>query len=135
MKNFAYIIFFLFFAACVGKNNPPSDIIQKDSMKSVMWDMIQADQYAKLFLAKDSSKINVKEETIKLYQQVFQIHHITKNDFEKSYQYYLAHQDLYKVIFDSLAVQNMRQQHQPVILPPLKRSLNGPIKNPAKPPQ
>jgi len=123
MRNPACIIFFLFFTACIGKNNPPSDIIQKDSMKSVMWDMIQADQYAKQFLAKDSSKINVKEETIKLYQQVFQIHHITKNEFEKSYQYYLAHQDLYKIIFDSLAVQNMRQQHQPTILPAIKHPL------------
>ena len=131
MRNLACIILFLFFSACIGKNNPPSDIIQKDSMKSIMWDMIQADQYAKQFLAKDSAKINVKEETIKLYEQVFQIHHITKNEFEKSYQYYLAHQDLYKLIFDSLAVQNMRQQRQPANLP-LRGPIKGPIKAPVK---
>ena len=124
MRNLACTIFFLFFAACVGKNNPPSNIIQTDSMKNIMWDMIQADQYAKQFLAKDSLKINVKEETIKLYQQVFQIHHITKSEFEKSYQYYLAHQDLYKIIFDSLSVQNLREHRQPNMVPPLK----GPIK-------
>jgi len=88
-----------------------------------MFDMIQADQYAKQFLAKDSSKINVKEETIKLYQQVFQIHHITKSEFEKSYQYYLAHQDLYKIMFDSLSVQNLRDRHQQTTLP-----LKGPVK-------
>jgi hypothetical protein len=123
MRNFACSIFFLFFASCIGKNNPPSGIIQRDSMKNIMFDMIQADQYAKQFLAKDSSKINVKEETIKLYQQVFQIHHVTKSEFENSYQYYLAHQDLYKIIFDSLSVQNLREHHQPTALP-----LKGPVK-------
>jgi hypothetical protein len=123
MKKVSCVICFLFFAACISKNSPPRGIIQKDTMRNIMWDMIQADQYSKIFLTKDSCAINVKDETIKLYQQVFQIHHTTKEEFDKSYQYYLAHQDLNKLIFDSLSVQILRERHQPSqgpVLPKLK---------------
>jgi hypothetical protein len=130
MNKVNCVICFLFFAACISKNNPPRGIIQKDTMKNIMWDMIQADQYAKLFLVKDSCSINVQDETIKLYQQVFQIHHITKEEFDKSYQYYLAHQDLNKLIFDSLSVQIMNERHQPSQRPlaPKIKPLLKPIK-------
>jgi hypothetical protein len=128
MKNVSWAICFLFFAACISKNNPPRGIIQKDTMKNILWDMIQADQYSKLFLVKDSCTINVKDETIKLYQQVFQIHHITKEEFDKSYQYYLTHQDLNKLIFDSLSLQIIRERHQPnqpPVMPKLKPFLKA----------
>src|ERR1700722_6290463 len=132
MKKVGCVICFLFFAACNGKNDAPGDIIQKDTMRNIMWDMIQADQYAKLYLLKDSCTINVKDETIKLYQQVFQIHHTTKDEFDKSYKYYLAHQDLNKLIFDSLSTQILRERHQPTFTPKPKPLLK-PIVNPVKP--
>jgi hypothetical protein len=110
--------------SCIGKNSPPSGIIQTDSMRSIMWDMIQADQYAKQYLAKDSGKINVKEKTLSLYEAVFSIHHTTREEFDKSYQYYLAHQELNKLIFDSLSARNMQERHRPVFYsapkPPIK---------------
>jgi hypothetical protein len=131
MKKFGFVIWFLFFAACSGKNSAPGDIVQKDTMRNIMWDMIQADQYAKLYVVKDSCTINVKDETIKLYQQVFQIHHVTKDEFDKSYKYYLAHQDLNKLVFDSLSAQILRERHQPTFTPKPKPLLR-PIPKPAK---
>lgn len=132
MKKAGCVIYILFLAACAGKDNVPVGIIQKDTMRNILWDMIQADQYAKLYLVKDSCTINVKDETIKLYQQVFQIHHTTKDDFDKSYKYYLAHQDLNKLIFDSLSTQILRDRHQPTFNPTPKPLLK-PISKPAKP--
>src|SRR6202042_3124115 len=106
------------------KNNPPSNIIQTDSMRSIMWDMIQADQYVKQYLSRDSSKINIKKQSLSLYTEVFAIHHTSREEFEKSYQYYLTHQDLNKLIFDSLSVRNMQERHRPIFYtapkPPIK---------------
>ena len=131
MKKIGSVMWCLFFVACTDKNNAPANIIQKDTMRNVMWDMIQADQYAKLYLVRDSCTINDKDETIKLYQQVFQIHHITKDEFEKSYKYYMAHQDLNKLVFDSLSAQILRERHQPKFTPKPKPFLK-PISKPVK---
>jgi hypothetical protein len=121
MRNIISAFCILFFAACANNTKPPGGIIQPDTMRNVMWDMIQADQYAKQYLVNDSSKFNVKAETIKLYEQVFLIHHITKEQFDKSYQYYITHEDQNRIIFDSLSAQNLRQRHQPVPLPRLTK--------------
>jgi hypothetical protein len=125
MRNIICTTCFLFFAACANNNKPPGNVIQLDSMRSVMWDMIQADQYARQYLVKDSAKINVKAETIKLYEQVFLIHHITKEQFDKSYQYYIEHEDQNKLIFDSLSTRIMRERHQPVNFPKLRKPLGN----------
>ncbi len=73
-----------------------------------MWDMIQADQFSKQFLLKDSAKSNVKIETMKLYDEVFQIHHVSKDEFQKSYQFYISRPDIFKVIMDSISAQGNR---------------------------
>jgi hypothetical protein len=57
-------------------------------MESLLWDMMLADRYSAQFLSKDSATKDVKLETMKLYEQVFQMHHITREAFVKNYKYY-----------------------------------------------
>lgn len=87
-----------------------------------MWDMIQADQYAALSVAKDSVvkdstakdsvahiiRINTKAEKLKLYEEVFRLHEVSREEFRKSYQYYLDHPELNQMLFDSLISQGNR---------------------------
>jgi Domain of unknown function (DUF4296) len=75
----------------------------------VMWDMIQADRFASQFLGKDSLQ-HVKTETFKLYEEVFQLHKITKDEFVHSYKFYLSRPDINKVLFDSLSSWSNRQR-------------------------
>ena len=85
--------------------------------------MIQADQFSKQFIVKDSSKKNISVETMKLYDEVFQIHHITKDEFQKSYQFYISRPDILKNVFDSLSAQGnrrMQEIYQPVVSPAKK---------------
>ena len=110
MTRFIFFLFLFCLASCVNKDSVPSDIIGKDSMKVILWDMIQADQYSKNYLAKDSAKINVSLETMKLYQQVFDIHHTNKDEFKKSYQFYLSRPNLSSEVFDSLAAYANKQR-------------------------
>jgi len=94
---------------CADKDRVPSGILPLSKMQTVMWDMIQADQYAALSVAKDSSThVNTKAETLKLYEEVFRLHEISREEFRKSYQYYLDHPELNQQLFDSLISQGNR---------------------------
>jgi hypothetical protein len=130
----------LLFAAsgCSDKNSVPSGILSREKMVAVLWDMIQADQYSALYLAKDSARmskdsahlskdsthrakdsthlskdstrINLKMETLRLYEQVFRLHQVSREEFRKSYQYYLDHPAINQVLFDSLTAMGVRMR-------------------------
>jgi hypothetical protein len=86
---------------CSDKDSVPSGVLAKEDMKNVLWDMIQADQYSS-YLSKDSGRIDVKLENMRLYDQVFQLHHVSREKFTKSYKYYMAHPELTQALMDSL---------------------------------
>jgi Domain of unknown function (DUF4296) len=111
MKAWIVCICFLsaLFIACSGKDNIPSDVLSKAAMQKVLWDLIRADKYSTMVLNKDSVK-NIKAERIQLYEQVFRLHHITKDKFQKSYNFYLSRPDIAKVIFDSLSASADRKR-------------------------
>jgi hypothetical protein len=81
--------------------NAKGDILGQDTMKLVMWDMLRADEYFTRLSLHDSTGAK-KNERFRLYQQVFDIHHITKGKFDTSYLYYAAHPVAYKLLIDSL---------------------------------
>ncbi|MBS1669474.1 MAG: DUF4296 domain-containing protein [Bacteroidetes bacterium] len=110
MNKLILALFFCFLIACENRDKIPHDVLPKKEMQKIIWDMIQADQFSKQFVLKDSAKKNVKQETTALYDEVFQIHHISKDEFTKSYQFYSSRPDLLKIIFDSLAAQGNRSQ-------------------------
>jgi len=93
---------------CSGNDSVPSSIIKKDSMETILWDIIQADQFSLQYLAKDSARINVKLETAKLYQRVFDLHKVSHEDFQKSFKYYMNRPDISKLMLDSLSARASR---------------------------
>jgi hypothetical protein len=99
MRFVAGLLLLAFFSSCF--NNRRKSILPENKMKEVMWDMIRADQYVSGYLAKDSSK-NKKAESVKLYEEIFHIHGITKEQFKKSLDYYSSQPDRLKPLLDSL---------------------------------
>jgi Domain of unknown function (DUF4296) len=99
-------------AGCSDKNSVPRDILPENKMEQVMWDMAQADQYAALYLAKDSAHIDRKAETMRLYAEVFRLHEVTPEEFRKSYRYYLDHPELNQVLFDSVIARGYRARSE-----------------------
>lgn len=100
-------------AACSNKNKIPSGIMGREEMESVMWDMILADRYAAISFPNDSiKKYHIKDETLKTYDQVFQIHQISKDEFLKSYKFYLSRPDILKTVFDSIATKADRRKRE-----------------------
>lgn len=112
MKFVSYLLllFFFFFTACRLASSR-NEIIGIDSMKSIMWDMIRADEYYLRIIAKDSMAVK-KKENIRLYEEVFSVHHVSKKQFDDSYKYYAAHPDQYKRLVDSLDAFSYREKNK-----------------------
>ncbi len=81
-------------------------------MQAVLWDMISTGEFLTAYvLNKDS--IDKMTESSKLYGQTLQFHHITREEFDKSYLYYRQHPALMKIILDSLS----KKQVTPIEIP------------------
>jgi hypothetical protein len=95
--------------ACSNKDDAPSGILPREKMESVLWDIIQAERYTSTYMAMDTSK-NIKLENFKLYDQIFQIHGINKDEFIESYRFYLSRPDIARVLFDSITARSNRER-------------------------
>ena len=110
MRIVAALFLVLLLAGCSDKDNTPSGIIPRVKMEKILWDLVQADQYAAQYLVtdsvqvykKDSTRIDMKMETLKLYEQVFRLHQVSRDEFRKSFQYYQGRPDLARGMLDTL---------------------------------
>jgi Domain of unknown function (DUF4296) len=89
------------FAACSNKNNLPDGVLPPAKMQLVLLDIMEADALNNERAIKDTS-LRVPAEDAAYYQTIFQLHKITREDFAKSYRFYLKRPDLLKPITDSL---------------------------------
>jgi hypothetical protein len=89
--------------ACSDKDILPPGVLPKKQMREVMWDMIRAGEFLNGFVFNKDSALNKIEVSEKWYDKVYQLHKITKDEFEKSYAYYNSHPFLMKEMLDSLA--------------------------------
>jgi len=96
----AFLLVCCFVIACSG-NEVPKNVLPPQKMQAVLWDAMLADEAADYYIQKDSS-LNTLAQHAMRYQQVFQIHKISKEAFKKSLQFYESRPDLLKPIFDSL---------------------------------
>src|SRR5262245_6896129 len=109
MKIVVGILLTCLLLSCAG-NQKKQTYLSENKMKEVMWDMIRADQYVGQYLLKDSTKMKI-DESVKLYDQIFKLHHTTREEFRRSFDYYSSRPDLFRPIIDSLAVR--KDQHAP----------------------
>jgi Domain of unknown function (DUF4296) len=110
MRIIFLFIFFLLVFGCTNTPKAPENILPKKKMELVLWDMIQAERFSTFYLQRDSAAKDVQLEKFKLYDQIFSIHKISKEDFITSYKYYLSRPDIAKPIFDSMVAKAERQK-------------------------
>ena len=118
MRKIFLILFFpLFFIACSGKNRIPKGVLSKERMEAVLWDLVRADEFVAGYVLPGDSSLDKKQESIMLYEQVFRIHHSSKEEFKKSFSFYQSHPSLFKIILDSLQARQSAlaaEQNKPV---------------------
>ena len=100
---FLLIIFFVVIAGCVRKNKIPEGVLPQNQMRMIIWDLLKADAFVSNFILKDSSK-NLNQESNKLYDQIFKLHSTDRQTFKESLAFYQSRPDLFKVIADSLRI-------------------------------
>ena len=99
------ILAVIFCISC--KESKPSGIIKPEKMKEILWDVFKADALSQQIVSTDSSK-SLAEENVRLTRQVFLIHKVTKEEFEKSYTYYTQHPAIMISMLDSINAQQAR---------------------------
>ena len=111
MKMFICCVFVVlasFIFSCNGKNKK-MEVLPLDTIKVVMWDLLNAEELNNLLILKDSALLKTKNNLL-LYQQVFYLHHISKEQFYYSYQFYEKHPDRFKILMDSVSSYGPRQR-------------------------
>lgn len=95
--------------SCSNNDTIPDGVLKPEKMQAVLWDVIKAEAFTTDYIKKDSSK-NTNAENLKLQQQVFAIHKVSKADFYKSYDYYQDNAVQFKKIVDSMIAQAERNR-------------------------
>ncbi|MEO5594872.1 MAG: DUF4296 domain-containing protein [Chitinophagaceae bacterium] len=109
MRLLISLLLMVWLIASCGSSTIPSDIIPRDKMEIIIWQLMQADEYVNNIVVRDSSKKS-STERMKIYQQVFDLNKTSMSDFKRSYQFYMAHPDITKIMFDSIATKAGRQR-------------------------
>ena len=107
LRSFLFF-FLLVLLSCSDKPETPAGVLPPEKMQQVLWDIIRADEYTNISLSRDSSanRINTR---INQYRQIFELHGTTKEEMERSLDYYKARPELFKVVMDSIQKQSERQ--------------------------
>ena len=114
MKALIISIVLFCIIGCSGKGGKFSGMLGKEKMQAVMWDIIGADVFTEQFVKKDSLK-NASVENMRLQNKIFEFHHVTRADYYKSYDYYVAHTDLMRGILDSMTAKGERDRTRMII--------------------
>ncbi|MEO6731617.1 MAG: DUF4296 domain-containing protein [Ferruginibacter sp.] len=108
MKGFIVTIALLCLMGCAGKD-ASKGLLGKDKMQVVLWDLIQADAFTEQFIKRDTSK-NPVLENVQLQNKIFAIHKVSKEEFYKSYDYYVSKTELMSAMLDSMTIQAERNR-------------------------
>jgi hypothetical protein len=121
MKKLSLIFVLIILFSCKN-NNVAENILSPQKMEIVLWEQMKADAFTKEFISKNSN-IQLTTENFKLQQKIFDKFGIDKNDFYKTYKYYLNDVNLMSNLLDSI-IAHQTAIHQKEF----ENSLNGRIK-------
>ncbi len=121
MKRLTRLFFCPFFVSCSDRTGIPNDIFPPDSMRTILKDVIMADEYSTNIFPRilpEHDKLKANQD---LLEDHFKIHHITRETFKQSLSFYESRPDLNKIDFDSLLPMPTGNKHG-IISAPLKPS-------------
>lgn len=108
------ILLLVFFCSCADSKHVPGQYLQPVQMQQVLMDLLIADAVNSLQISKDTA-FKLQEQNKAAAEQVFKSYKISREQFEKSYSYYLSRPDLLQPIADSMAaIANRRSIETPL---------------------
>lgn len=99
MKHFIPL-FFLVLAACKSDMpSMPSDVLPIDKMKVILADMQIADAVAETKVQGGANEAVLTQE---YYSRIYQLHHVTQEDFTKSMKFYEQHPEWLNKLYEEI---------------------------------
>lgn len=111
MRLTILLSFVILFLSCRENNQKTEDIIPSVKMEPIFIDYINAEAYAKELCRMDSSK-NDTIESIRLQNQVFKKHKITRSVFYKNFDYYNKHPEMMMGLLDSIIAHHSKNEKE-----------------------
>ncbi|HEU0064304.1 MAG TPA: DUF4296 domain-containing protein [Flavisolibacter sp.] len=103
IKNLAVIIIIFFAIACNKKEKIPAYVLSPLKMQQILTDGFRADEMAGYYMIQDTSYNGLGKRSM-MYNTIFKVHHVTKEQFKKSLQYYESHPYMLKAVLDSMQI-------------------------------
>jgi hypothetical protein len=103
MYRIIAVCLLLLMTACGEADRVPKDVLSKEKMRDVLLDMNMADSYSGLGDDGVSLVVNdsVRQQRVKTYyRQILDLHKLTPQEFNHSYEYYESHPDKFKAVYD-----------------------------------
>lgn len=102
-----------FFVLSCSGNSVPKDVFPPQKMTSVLYDIVLADEWVDFTRMHDSTYMKFSKRAA-VYDSVFQLHKINKEQYKKSMAYYQSRPDLLKAILDSVKSKSDTMYAKPV---------------------
>lgn len=100
----------LFLTAC--SNDLPKNVLPPEKMEKILWDVALGGEYANGYVLTKNYQLNRAALNNKLLEKIYKVHRITKEQFDKSLEYYKSKPKQLIVILDSIAEQKTRLQNE-----------------------
>ena len=91
----------------------PKDVFPPKKMTAVLYDIVLADEWVDFTRMQDSSYLKFSKRA-SVYDSVFQLHGINKQQYQKSMAYYQSRPDLLKEILDSVKTKSDTIPSKPI---------------------
>lgn len=108
MKFLIFILVIGFLSACHSDQPGKANVLPVDSMKVIVWDLMQGGELASIQYPGYKDSFNKK--SMQLFEKILASHGLDKNSFFKSFDYYGQHPDENKILFDSIQAFANRQR-------------------------
>lgn len=105
IKFLLFWVLIIFLLSCNRRSQ--DDILLPGQMQDLLWEQMQINAYTVEYLSKDSS-LNPEKENLILQEKIFQKYHTTKDQFYRSYNYYLEHSVQMREMLDSIGAKQAR---------------------------
>ncbi|MBS1731091.1 MAG: DUF4296 domain-containing protein [Bacteroidetes bacterium] len=108
MKFLSFILIGVIFISCRSQQSKPADLLPVDSMKVIVWDLIQGGEMASIEYPGYKDSFNIQ--SMILFEKILAGYGLDKKTFFKSFDYYAQHPDENKILFDS--IQKYGERHR-----------------------
>ena len=95
-----FLGFLLFIVACSSKNKVPKNILPKQQMEDVLWDLLRGGEFLEIYKLPKDSSLDKKAIAQGWYDEIFRLHKTNRTSFQKSYTWYQQHPAILKELLD-----------------------------------